>query len=333
MSNRNTKPEQPQTSRFFHVTFFEDAKATTFSRGRFCLSELHAIIPGVVAPIKKKLPWLKLARFSNKPTPDGCLRHNDNVVAITGIELDYDGEQISFKDAVRTLRRLGCRALIYTSPSHSGIKPRWRVLMPTSQELPPDYRKVLVRRVDGWFGGIFAPESYTLSQAYYYGRVKGGVHQCELINTDGDFVDLREDLTKFDEPDPVPIPPDILAMLLQDVGKGVSIAPEDNRRQETPEQLEMKITCALAVVPSDDYWTWLRLGAAIHDGLGDAGFRVFEEWSQESAKYNARACQRKWQECAKMRSIRVSTIFWEADQQDSRWREVYRRIQSGEVLV
>ena len=47
------------------------------------------------APSKSKLPWIKLARFGNNKTDKGSLRHDANVLAITGIEADYDGGEIS----------------------------------------------------------------------------------------------------------------------------------------------------------------------------------------------------------------------------------------------
>ena len=72
-------------------------------------------------------------------------------------------------------------------------KERWRILLPTSNNLPPDMRAMLVARVNGLFGGKLAPESFVLSQAYLYGSVNGNpAHRVEVI--DGDFIDLRSDL-------------------------------------------------------------------------------------------------------------------------------------------
>jgi len=68
------------------------------------------------------------------------------------------------------------------------------VLCLTSCELAPTERSKLVARVNGLFGGIFAPESFTLSQAYYYGTRTGGnpSHRCQYFS--GDFIDERPDL-------------------------------------------------------------------------------------------------------------------------------------------
>ena len=92
----------------------------------------------------------------------------------------------------------------------------------------------------------------------------------------------------------IALDPKLLAMMLQDAGMGVSLLPEDNPPAYAPksaEDLDLKIRVALSVIPSEDYDLWYRIGAAIFDGLGDAGFAVFDEWSRESSKYEARACE------------------------------------------
>jgi hypothetical protein len=125
--------------------------------------------------------------------------------------------------------------------------------------------------------------------------------------------------------------PVLAAMMRADAGKGLSTHPDDCFPDD-PDP-ELKIRVALSVIPGDDYDLWYRIGAAIHDALGDAGYDIFDEWSRESWKYEPRACARKWRECARMRSIGAKTIFWHADQHDRGWRTLYRVLLSGEVAV
>ncbi|MHC2672756.1 hypothetical protein ACVI1J_004919 [Bradyrhizobium diazoefficiens] len=125
--------------------------------------------------------------------------------------------------------------------------------------------------------------------------------------------------------------PVLLALMKADAGKGVSTDPDDYFADDP--DLELKIRAALSVVPSDDYEPWFRIGAAIYSALGDSGFPLFDEWSHGSWKYDPRACQRKWREFAKIRSIRIETIFWYADQHDRGWRGLYRRLVNGEVAA
>jgi hypothetical protein len=134
----------------------------------------------------------------------------------------------------------------------------------------------------------------------------------------------------------IALDPKLRAIMLTDAGKGVSLLPEDNPPVFTPtsaEDFELKLRVALSVIPSDDYDLWYRVGAALHDGLGDAGYGLFDEWSRESVKYEARACERKWRDCRKIRAIKADTIFWHADQHRRGWRALYRRLLSNEVAA
>ena len=94
------------------------------------------------------------------------------MLAITGIEADYDGPTttgpaMTVDEAVRRLAEARIQAIVYTSPSHTDAAPRWRVLCSLSREYIPSERARFVGRLNGLLGGIFAGESFTLSQAYY----------------------------------------------------------------------------------------------------------------------------------------------------------------------
>ncbi len=63
-----------------------------------------------------------------------------------------------------------------------------------------DRRAKLCAQINGLFGGVFARESFTLSQGYYYGLALDNPapdHRCEVI--DGRFVDLCNELLKFQD--------------------------------------------------------------------------------------------------------------------------------------
>jgi hypothetical protein len=121
------------------------------------------------------------------------LRNNANVKMITGGEGDYDKEVVTLDKAADAMRQANLFSLLYTSPSHTAAKPRWRVVCPTSRELPPEERTKIMARINGVLGGILSVESFTLSQAYFYGGLNGNSdHRVVIIP--GDFVDLRSDL-------------------------------------------------------------------------------------------------------------------------------------------
>ena len=177
----------------FAVTTFKDFAAATKHEQNWTLRTLAPRILAVTANKKASLPWLKLARFGDIRTDKNSLRHDGNVLAITGIEADYDAERMPVAEAVEKLEKAGILGMIYTSPSHTEDAPRWRVLCPTSTELPPDRREKLMGRLNGLFGGILASESWTLSQAYYFGSVNHNPsHVVELI--DGTPIDEHDDL-------------------------------------------------------------------------------------------------------------------------------------------
>jgi hypothetical protein len=177
----------------FPVTFFRNFAAASKSEARHTLGSLARLITTRTAPHKDALPWLKLARFGMQRTVNASLRHDANVLVISGIEADYDGGQMPFDDAVALLAKQGIASICYTSPSHSEAVPRWRVLCPLSEVMLPARRSHLMGRLNGLFGGIFAGESWTLSQSYYFGAInRNRSHRVEII--DGHPIDLHDDL-------------------------------------------------------------------------------------------------------------------------------------------
>jgi hypothetical protein len=126
-----------------------------------------------VYPSKDLTPLLKLARFGDRRSDRNSLRCNENVLAISGIEGDYDGELVTPAEAAAMLRAAGLVGLVYTSASHHPDAPHWRVLCPLTEERPPEARLELVERLNGALGGILAGESFTLSQPFHFGRVEG----------------------------------------------------------------------------------------------------------------------------------------------------------------
>jgi hypothetical protein len=179
----------------FAVTFFPNLGATEKREERHTLRSLADQVRTVTAAEKSQLPWLKLARFGNQQSKRNSFRHDANVLTISGIEADYDGETMPFREAADLLEKAGVLAMIYTSPSHTEDAPRWRVLCPTSEELPPQKRQHLMGRLNGLFRGIFSTESWTLSQSYYYGSVASNPsHRVEVV--DGTTIDLLDELDK-----------------------------------------------------------------------------------------------------------------------------------------
>jgi hypothetical protein len=191
------KPEVPVVSADTNgspsvlVTFFRDRFASALKTKTMSLPELRDLIVTTNADKKDNLPWLKLAKFGDQRSADNSLRHDANVLAITGAEVDYDKKQIPFDDAVRVIKEAHLQALLYPSPGYTIEQPKWRILLPTSKELPPTERAKLVARVNGLFDGAFASESFSLSQSYYYGSVNNNpAHRVEIVDSSTSAVTL-----------------------------------------------------------------------------------------------------------------------------------------------
>jgi putative DNA primase/helicase len=120
---------------------------------------------------KAAMPLIKLATFGDVRTKKQSLRHNSNLVAVYGIEGDYDGEQISIEDAAARLTAAGIEAVLFTTPSHTPTRPRWRVLAPLQAPCEPAQRRELVGVLNAALGGMLATESFTASQSFYVGKV------------------------------------------------------------------------------------------------------------------------------------------------------------------
>jgi hypothetical protein len=274
-----------------YVTFFRSWAAKTLSTAELTLEELAERIQRADASAKDKLPWLKLARFGDKRTNKNSLRHDDNVISISGIEADYDGKKISIAEAEKIIRRARVRTLLYTSPSYTVAEPKWRLLLPTSDELLPGEHARLVARVNGLFGGIFASESFTLSQSYYYGSVNGNPDHVAKV-FDGACINLRDDLD-----DGAIYPP----------GGTTSGGPNEPFTGK-PECSKEELAEIMAFIPNpypspedpDSGWVnWTNMGLRICKASGGAewGFVIFDGWSAKAKHlYDPAPTEQRWNE-------------------------------------
>ena len=220
---------------------------------------------------KSDCPLLKLAAFGDEATEKGSLRHDANVLQVYGIEGDYDAGAIGVDEAAERLNTAGVEAFIYTTASHTPQKPRWRVLAPLSKPCEPSERRRFVAKLNTALYGILAAESFTTSQTYYYGRVAGAEYGTRRVV--GDCIDtLSIDETYPHAAVPVARPPEAAA------GTGALQPPA------TAEVLS-DLRAALQYLDCKDYSEWIAVGQALKS-LGDAGRKLWLEWSQTSSKFD-----------------------------------------------
>lgn len=175
------------------VTVFDNLAATSCKSKHVSFDRLaEQLRHAKTFQSKADCPLLKMATFGYQRTKENCLRHDANVIEISGIEGDYDGGKVSLADARSLLSEHQIRAVLYTSPRHTAEKPRWRVLCPLSKPHAPSERARLVARLNGALGGILGEESFVLSQSFYFGRVAGAPYETAQVS--GTCIDLLANL-------------------------------------------------------------------------------------------------------------------------------------------
>jgi len=69
---------------------------------------------------------------------------------------------------------------------------------------------------------------------------------------------------------------------------------------------------ALAVIPADDYETWVDMAFALKQGFGDEGFEIWDAWSRTAANYDERAARTTWRSVSESGGKTLATLFWRA---------------------
>jgi hypothetical protein len=182
----------------FLVTFFPNYAAKQKAERSLTIAALGEMIVKRRAPLKNDLPWLKLARFGDKLSKKGkSLRWDGNVERVSGCVGDYDGEKMSLEEAADLLNKADVEGFLYSSPSYTPEKPRWRVVCPFARELTGREHAIMMARINGLLGGVLAGESFTLSQSYYFGAV-GDNPAVQVIELEGDKpVDTLDELDEI----------------------------------------------------------------------------------------------------------------------------------------
>lgn len=172
------------------LTIFPDVLAKSLSTESITWKELCERVENPNSYYQKKsMPLIKLALFGDIKTDKDSYRHDSNVLEVFGVEGDYDAEKVSMDDAAKMLEKRGIEAILFTSPSATPEKPRWRVLAPLSRGVEPEERAHYTAMLNAALGGILAPESFRLSQSYYFGK---GNNYYETVKVDGEYLDLKE---------------------------------------------------------------------------------------------------------------------------------------------
>ena len=80
-----------------------------------------------------------------------------------------------------------------------------------------------------------------------------------------------------------------------------------------------KIEAALSYLSSEDRETWVSIGMAVKNELGDGGFSLWDSWSQSSQSYCARSAKSVWKSIKSGGGITIATLYRLA--RDNGWRD------------
>lgn len=252
---------------------------------------------------KKDCPLLKLATFGDNRSPNGALRHMTNIQQITGIEADYDAGLVSIEQAAAMLEKATIAALLYTSPSHTPERPRWRVLAPLSEAHPLCERKRFAGMLNTALGGILAPESFVDAQTFFYGKVTGADYKAVRVKGYQLDTDAHSSIDATYPKGSKPKTPQGIIL--------PGVTPLDDLDQaivlnQVGTQTLTDLQAALAINPAtgkpwidpDDRGVWV---AVAHDlkCLGEPGYALWCAWSAHSVKFeNGRDDPRSvWDNC------------------------------------
>ncbi|MGP8432450.1 PriCT-2 domain-containing protein [Paraburkholderia fungorum] len=75
-----------------------------------------------------------------------------------------------------------------------------------------------------------------------------------------------------------------------------------------------RVRAALAVIPAEDYGTWVDMAFALKHGMGDAGFEIWDEWSRTAGNYDERAARTTWRSVKESGGKTLASLFWLARQ-------------------
>lgn len=72
-----------------------------------------------------------------------------------------------------------------------------------------------------------------------------------------------------------------------------------------------QIAEALRCIPADDYDTWIRMGMALKQHLGDRGFPLWDDWSATSHKYDGGGMAKRWASFRRG-EVTIASLFYAA---------------------
>lgn len=139
------------------------------------------------------------------------------------------------------------------------------------------------------------------------------IHPC------GEAYRWVTELTLLDDVELPVLPADLSRIVEEELGvNNHSVAQLDSNHVELCTDDDLR--AALAVIPADDYDTWVKVGMSLVHEPG--GFDIWDAWSRTSDKYREGETARKWQSFQNVNGYSVKSIFFEAGQRGYRQNQM-----------
>lgn len=234
--------------------------------------------------------------------PD-TVRGKENVEVLSCIVLDFDNTkdgQLKLPDFIKQLKQLDLIYLYYTTWSHTEARHRWRLILPFEKAVAAHLWRDVHNRVLKLLGnpmGLDEAASRDIARMWFM--------PCKAANSPYDVGYSLHG--KFLDPHTLPpMPQTTLPVVIP---------------SESPEATSASIRDALKCIDANcDHQTWLEIGMALHDELGNGGFQIWDSWSSRGGKKykGTKDLQYKWNSFTSGNGIRIATLFKHA--KDGGWQ-------------
>jgi hypothetical protein len=183
------------------ITIFDDLNAHKAERFRGSWTKVIEILANEPPhALKEQCRLFNMAVFNGSKTANGSLRANDNITVIAGLTGDHDAGTMSIEEAIERLEAAGIVAVVFPSARHTPAFPRWRVVAPLHRPVSLAEYAALMNRLNGVLRGVLSSESWTASQAFFFGPITGKpykVHSTFDDPTEGSCIDQLDELDQI----------------------------------------------------------------------------------------------------------------------------------------
>lgn len=128
-------------------------------------------------------------------------------------------------------------------------------------------------------------------------------HRCMSLDSPTSGTRARSSLMAENWYRPQPIPEGLLQRVVEAQKLRNPPPPPRSTRSFDPIppcELQAQLADALNHISADDYEAWWRVGAALHQELGEStGYLLWVRWSATSSKFSEAVCECKWRTFAR----------------------------------